>query len=234
MAIQIHNLSFRYRERTALDRVSFHVEAGSIVGLLGANGAGKSTLMRTLCGLLRPASGSVSIAGFTLPARIVQARSKTGYVAQQFGLYEDLSVEENLLFYAQAYGLGTQSATVRIEEAITRFDLAKYRRDRAGHLSHGWRQRVALACALTHSPKVLLLDEATAGLDPAARRQVWRIIEEEKARGGAVLTSTHHLDEAAACDSVVWLDAGKVAGHGKYKELADRLNAHFEQLAEPA
>jgi ABC-2 type transport system ATP-binding protein len=232
--IEIEELVYRYRSRVALDKISFQVPCGKIVGLLGANGAGKSTLLRVLCGLLRPAGGKVTVAGRQFPKGLAKALARTGYVAQQFGLYEDLTVQENIRFYARAYGLDDQAASVCLEQTMLRFDLAHRRNDRAGELSHGWRQRLALASALTHVPQVLLLDEATAGLDPAARRQVWRVIEEERSRGAAVLTSTHHLDEAAACDFVIWLDAGKVAGQGRYAELAGSLDCYFEQRTDPA
>src|SRR5262249_34825320 len=151
----VEGLVYRYRSRAALDGVSLSVPPGMILGLLGANGAGKSTLLRNLCGLLTPLQGSVRVAG------------AGGYGAQQFGLYEDLTVEENLRFYARAYGLDQATALVRLERSLERFHLEARRRERAGALSHGWRQRLALACALTHQPAVLLLDEATAGLDPA-------------------------------------------------------------------
>lgn len=205
------------------------VKPGEIVGLLGSNGAGKSTLLRILCGLLTPAEGSVRVAGWDLSREKKQARAATGYVAQQFGLYEDLRVEENLRFYAGAYGLDDSTMDQRVEEALSRFSLAGRRRDRTGTLSHGWRQRVALACALTHRPSVLLLDEATAGLDPASRRQVWAMIQDEASRGAAVLISTHYLDEAARCDAVAWLHAGSVAGFGRYSDLESSLDEFFSR-----
>jgi ABC-2 type transport system ATP-binding protein len=229
MSIEIQKLVYHYRSRMALDHVSLAVQPGSVVGLLGANGAGKSTLLRILCGLLKPGEGSVRVAGYELPRERDHARTSIGFVAQQFGLYEDLLVEENLLFYARAYGLEEGIAAERVQEALVRFELSVRRADRTGALSHGWRQRLALACALTHRPAVLLLDEATAGLDPAARRQVWRVIQEEAARGVAVLISTHHLDEAAKCDSVAWLHEGSMAGYGRYSDLESSLDEFFSR-----
>jgi len=193
---------------------------------LGGNGAGKSTLLKNLCGLLTPAAGKISIAG----SEVATARCRIGYVAQTFGLYEDLSVSENLEFYGRAYGLSRSVALERVEASLTRFRLTDRRRDRTGALSHGWRQRVAMASALLHQPAVLLLDEASAGLDPAARRYAWRVMEEEAALGVAVFTGTHHLDEAARCHSVVFLNAGRVAGCGPYSELSASLEAHFERM----
>jgi ABC-2 type transport system ATP-binding protein len=217
---------YRYGQRFALDDVSLRVPAGGIVGLLGGNGAGKSTLLKVLCGLLTPDAGKVFVAG----AKPAAARCRIGYVAQTFGLYEDLSVSENLEFYGRAYGLERPIALEQVEAALARFRLTKYRRDRTGSLSHGWRQRVAMASALLHRPAVFLLDEATAGLDPAARRYAWQVMEEEAARGAAVFVSTHHLDEAARCCSVVFLHAGRVAGCGPYQDVAASLDEHFERM----
>jgi ABC-2 type transport system ATP-binding protein len=211
MAIDVSGVSYKYGARLALDNVSLVVGSGKIAGLLGANGAGKSTLLRVLCGLLKPVAGSATIAGHVLPRDVAFARASTGYVSQLFGLYEDLTVRENVEFYARAYGLEDPVVAKRFQHALERFELGDRRNERAGRLSHGWRQRLALACSLTHLPQVLLLDEATAGLDPPSRKLVWRILEEERARGAAVLLSTHHTDEAALCDSVVWLDGGRVA-----------------------
>ncbi len=227
MGIEIQSLVYRYGQRVALDNVSLEVRAGTIVGLLGGNGAGKSTLLRVLCGLLTPAAGTVRVAGTELPA----AKCSLGYVAQRFGLYEDLTVAENLEFYGRAYGLARGTALERTDAALERFRLTERRRDRTGSLSHGWRQRVAMASALLHRPPVLLLDEATAGLDPAARLYAWRVMEEEAARGTAVFASTHHLDEAARCHSVVLLNNGRVAACGPYTELSASLDEHFERVA---
>lgn len=229
MSIEIDGLVYQYQSRVALNNVSLAVQPGSVVGLLGANGAGKSTLLRILCGLLAPVHGSVRVAGYQLPRQRDRVRGSIGFVAQQFGLYEDLQVEENLRFYTRAYGFEEAIVSDRVQQALARFDLKARSADRTGALSHGWRQRLALACALTHRPAVLLLDEATAGLDPAARRQVWRVIQEEAARGAAVLISTHHLDEAAKCDSVAWLHEGSVAGFGRYSELESSLDEFFSR-----
>lgn len=222
----MQGVGYRYGQRVALDDVSLQVPTGGIVGLLGGNGAGKSTLLKVLCGLLTPTAGKIFVAG----AEPAAARLRIGYVAQTFGLYEDLSVSENLEFYGRAYGLDRTIALGRVESALARFRLADRRRDRTGSLSHGWRQRVAIASALLHRPAVLLLDEATAGLDPAARRYAWHVMEEEAARGAAVFVSTHHLDEAARCHSVAFLHAGRLAACGPYSDLAASLDEHFGRL----
>jgi ABC-2 type transport system ATP-binding protein len=218
-ALTAEGVVFRYGNRLALDGVTLHLVPGAIAGLLGSNGAGKSTLLRILCGLLTPVSGAVRVNGWSLPAFRRQAQRSMGFMAQRFGLYADLHVEENLHFYARAYGLDAATAARRVEDLLERFHLAPRRRERAGALSHGWQQRLGLAAALVHRPPVLLLDEATAGLDPEARHQVWHILEEEAARGAAILLSTHHLDEAARCSSVAWLREGRVAACGPYSEL---------------
>jgi ABC-2 type transport system ATP-binding protein len=211
MSIEAQSLCFRYGARQALDRVTLLVRSGEVACVLGSNGAGKSTLFKVLCGLLAPSSGSVRIAGFPLPERRKEARRSIGYVAQRFSLYEDLTVEENLQFYAGAYGLDRAAAAARAEELLDRFELISRRRDPAGSLSHGWRQRLAFGAALAHRPSVLLLDEATAGLDTAARLYAWNVIRDEAERGAAVLLSTHDLGEAERCQSTIRLEEGRPA-----------------------
>lgn len=211
MSIHVEDLTVRYGARAVLDRVSLSVPPASIAALLGNNGAGKSTLFKVLCGLLQPSGGTVSIAGRLLPRQYRAARRATGYVAQQFGLYEDLTVEENIIFYARAYGLTRRAAQSRAHQMLERFELSPSRRERAATLSHGWKQRLALAAALAHEPSVLLLDEATAGLDPAARQYAWNVIASEVSRGTTVLLATHHLDEAKRCHAMLWLENGRLA-----------------------
>lgn len=210
MSIHIEELYFNYGQRVALADITMNVEAGSIVGLLGNNGAGKSTLFRILCGLLAPQRGKVSVNDFELPRDRARARAAIGYVAQKFGLYEDLTVEENLSFYARAYGLEKRVAKERIAEMLDRFELAPRRRQIAGALSQGWKQRLAFAAALSHRPSVLLLDEVTAGLDPAARQYAWQVIQSEADRGSTVVFSTHHAEEADRCHTKIWLEEGRM------------------------
>lgn len=210
MSISIHDLSYRYGARQALDGIHLEVASGTITALLGSNGAGKSTLFKVLCGLLTPMSGTVRINGFSLPKQRTAARGSIGYVAQRFGLYTDLSVEQNIRFFAAAYGLGAEAVASRTAELLDRFELTGRRRDLAGSLSQGWQQRLAFASSLAHKPAVLLLDEVTAGLDPAARQYVWEVLQAEAARGVTVLLSTHHLDEAERCQSSIWLKEGRL------------------------
>ena len=206
MSISIQDLSYRYGGRQALDGISFEVREGTIAALLGSNGAGKSTLFKVLCGLLRPMRGTVKVNGFTLP----KARESIGYVAQHFGLYEDLTVEQNIRFFAAAYGMDGAQVSSRTGELMERFELAPRKRDLAGSLSQGWKQRLAFASSLAHRPAVLLLDEVTAGLDPPSRQYVWEVIRAEAERGVTVLFSTHYMDEAERCDSSIWLREGRV------------------------
>src|ERR1035437_7821881 len=205
MSISIQGLSYRYGSRMALDGVDIEVASGNVAALLGSNGAGKSTLFKILCGLLRPVQGSVRVNGSALP----QARASIGYVAQKFGLYEDLTLEQNIRFFAQAYGMDSKTVSERTVELMNRFELTPRRKDRAGALSQGWKQRLAFASSLAHRPAVLLLDEVTAGLDPDARQYVWEVIRAEADRGVTVLLSTHHMDEAGRCDSSIWLKEGR-------------------------
>ena len=210
MSLNVDGLTYRFGDRVAIHQVSFSVPPGQIVGLFGSNGAGKSTLMRALCGLLAPAAGTVEIAGFDLARDAAPARAHIGYVAQPFGLYDDLSVSENLNFYGRAYGLATSLAATRAADSLLRFGLDSRKHDRTGSLSHGWRQRVAVASALLHHPRVLLLDEASAGLDADARRHLWIVLEEEADRGAAILISTHSLDEVQHCTRVLRLEQGQL------------------------
>ncbi|WP_051669554.1 ABC transporter ATP-binding protein [Bryobacter aggregatus] len=209
MSIRVEALSYHYGNRPALEGIDFQLEPGTLTALLGSNGAGKSTLFKILCGLLQPRTGWVAVNGYRLPGQKKEARQSIGYVAQRFALYEDLSVEENLRFFAQAYGLSRLLLAARMDELLDRFELASRRRQRASSLSQGWKQRLAFAVALAHRPTVLLLDEVTAGLDAATRHYAWKILEEEAARGATVLLSTHHEDEAARCTMRVWLEQGR-------------------------
>ena len=210
MTILIEDLSFRYGPRLALDNVTFSADAGAVVGLLGNNGAGKSTIFKIVCGLLKPFSGTVVVNGHALREHRSQVRATLGYVAQRFGLYEDLTVLENLHFFANAYGLDGAAASERVNAVLDRFELHGRKQDQAGSLSQGWKQRLALATALVHRPSVLLLDEATAGLDMAARKYAWTVIDSEAAAGVTVLLSTHHSDEAQRCHQTIWLQEGRI------------------------
>jgi ABC-2 type transport system ATP-binding protein len=194
--ISARDLSKRYGSKTVLDGLNLRVASGQIAGLFGSNGSGKSTLLRILAGAIRPTRGSVAVTGLT------------GYVAQKFSLYHDLSVEENLTFFARCYGLSDASVRSNIEDVLQRLDLAQFRRDRTSHLSHGWKQRLSLAAALCHRPAVLLLDEATAGIDPIARTDLWKILRSYAESGTAIVLATHFTDEAEHCHFTAYLERG--------------------------
>jgi ABC-2 type transport system ATP-binding protein len=189
-------VSKSYGSKRILDGIDLEVLPGEVFGLYGSNGSGKSTLLRILAGALRPTSGAIEVRG---PA---------GYVAQRFSLYPDLSVEENLSFFARCYGAGS----VRVEAVLEGVGLTPFRRERAADLSHGWRQRLSLAAALTHDPAVLLLDEATAGLDPDARAALWGVLAEYARAGTAIVLATHFPDEGARCGRTARIAGGKLAG----------------------
>jgi ABC-2 type transport system ATP-binding protein len=196
LAISACKVSKNYGAKKVLNGVSLQVAPGEIHGLFGSNGSGKSTLLRILAGAIRPTSGSIALSGLT------------GYVPQKFGLYNDLSVDENLSFFGNCYGLADTAVRSGVEEALERFELKPLRKQRTGDLSHGWRQRLSLASALCHKPAVLLLDEATAGIDPVARRNIWDILEATARSGVSIVVATHFTDEAERCHRIGFLDEG--------------------------
>jgi len=200
--IEVQELTRRFGAFVAVDRVSFDVSAGEILGYLGANGAGKSTTIRMLCGLLEPSSGSAVVAGIDVNRRPEQVKRSIGYMSQRFSLYLDLSAGENLEFFGGTYGLHGAYLRRRTAEVLQLVDLAGQTRTRTGDLPGGWRQRLALACSILHQPKILFLDEPTAGVDPVSRRSFWGLVRDLAASGTTVLVTTHYMDEAEYCDRV--------------------------------
>jgi len=209
-AIRARELTRRFGEFTAVDRVSFEVEAGEIFGYLGANGAGKSTTIRMLCGLLAPTSGEAMVAGCDVRADPDRVKGSIGYMSQKFSLYLDLPVAENLEFFGGAYGLRGRPLQGRIAEVLELLHLGDIRRTTTGSLPGGLRQRVALAGAILHRPGVLFLDEPTAGVDPVARRQFWRLIRDLSREGTTVFVTTHYLDEAEYCGRIGLMADGRL------------------------
>jgi ABC-2 type transport system ATP-binding protein len=229
--VEVHDLVRRFGTFTAVDHVSFEVARGEVFGLLGPNGAGKTTTFRMLCGLLPATGGTLRVAGVDVRQARASARQRIGYVAQKFSLYGQLSVDENLEFFASAYGLRGRLKRDRIAWALNQFELAALRRVPSGQLPGGYKQRLAMAAALLHEPEILFLDEPTSGADPLARREFWRRITALAEQGVTVIITTHFMEEAEYCDRVVIMDAGQVLAQGTPAEV--RLPAQPEPGREP-
>jgi len=225
-AICVENLTKRFGTFTAVDNISFSIPIGTIFGFLGPNGSGKSTTIRMLCGVLHPTSGSALIMGMDVTKETEAVRQSLGYMSQRFSLYEDLTVEENLDFYAGVYGLSKKVTAERKKELIAMANLTGKEKSLAGTLSGGWKQRLALGCALIHKPKLLILDEPTAGVDPVSRRVFWEIIHELAKQGITILVTTHYMDEAESCDTVGFILDGKLINIASPQELMEQEGAN--------
>jgi ABC-2 type transport system ATP-binding protein len=223
--IVVRHLSRRFGNFVAVDDISFSVRRGEIFGLLGANGAGKSTTFRMLCGLLPPSAGTLRVAGFDLRRAAAAARGRIGYMAQKFSLYADLSVRENLRFFSSAYKLYGARQRQRIEWALSAFALGPAAEAKSGDLPLGFKQRLALACALMHEPDILFLDEPTSGVDPLARREFWRRINALAEAGVTILVTTHFMEEAEYCDRLVIMAQGRILAEGTAGEMKARARS---------
>ena len=216
-AIDVRGLNKSFGDKHVVQDLSIQVEERRICGFLGPNGSGKTTTLRMLCGLLTPDSGSGTCLGFDIIRQADEIKRQTGYMTQRFSLYEDLTIAENLEFTARVYGLDRRRE--RVDQAIGRLGLANRRGQLAGELSGGWKQRLALASATLHEPKLLLLDEPTAGVDPKARRDFWDEIHELAGQGLTVLVSTHYMDEAERCHEIAYISYGKLIARGTAEEV---------------
>lgn len=217
--IEVNNLVRKFGDFTAVANTSFKVHKGEVFGLLGPNGAGKTTTFRMLCGLLSATSGDLSVAGVNLNTARTQARAKIGYVAQKFSLYSNLSVSENLTFYAKIYGLNSQRLKERIAAVKEEFNLIGWENTPAGELPGGFKQRLSMAAALMHEPEILFLDEPTSGIDPLARRSFWQQITALSAKGTTVIITTHFMEEAEYCDRIMIQDKGRLLALGTPQEI---------------
>ena len=217
IAIDVRGLTKRYGGRSVVDHVSIRVRRGAIFGFLGPNGSGKTTTIRMLCGLLTPDEGEGACLGFDLRREASSIKREVGYMTQRFSLYEDLSIDENLDFVARMYGVPRRRQA--IAATLDRLGLTMRRAQLAGTLSGGWKQRLALAACMLHSPRLLLLDEPTAGVDPKARRDFWEKIHELAAEGITVLVSTHYMDEAERCHRLGYINYGKLLVEGRPEQV---------------
>lgn len=209
-SVRVENLSKLFGDFKAVDRVTFSVRPGEIFGFLGSNGAGKTTTIRMLCGLLRPTSGQAWVEGFDVYRQPEQIKQRIGYMSQRFSLYDELTVSENIDFFSGVYGVPRRARKRRKEEILERLELTGRRKTVTGILAGGWKQRLALGCAILHEPPVLFLDEPTSGVDPVARRAFWELIYELSSEGKTVFVTTHYMDEAEYCHRLALMNAGKI------------------------
>jgi ABC-2 type transport system ATP-binding protein len=218
-AIEVHDLTRRFGQFVAVDRVSFDVAEGEIFGFLGSNGAGKSTTIRMLCGLLQPTAGTARVGGIDVRKDPEAVKRRIGYMSQRFSLYELLTVEQNIDFFAGLYGLRGERLAKRRRFVLEMAGLRGRERALTRDLSGGWRQRLALGCAILHEPPILFLDEPTGGVDPISRREFWRFIDGLSSGGVTVLVTTHYLDEAERCQRVALMHRGQIAALGTVGEV---------------
>jgi drug efflux transport system ATP-binding protein len=222
-AVVVKDLERRFGSFVAVNRVSFEVSKGEIFGFLGPNGAGKSTTIRMLTGILSPSGGTGTVAGFDLWTQSEEIKNHIGYMSQKFSLYEDLTVEENIDFYSGIYRIPAAKKLQRKEWVVEMAGLGDHRHTRTGILSGGWKQRLALGCAILHEPPIIFLDEPTSGVDPNSRRRFWELIYDLAGRGVTVFVTTHYMDEAEYCDRIALIYRGELIADGTPETLKTRL-----------
>jgi ABC-2 type transport system ATP-binding protein len=225
-AVETLGLRKVFGRLVAVDSLDLRIERGTVYGLLGSNGSGKTTTIRMLCGLLLPTGGRASVVGLDVGTEGEGIRRRIGYMCQKFGLYDDLTVRENLEFYAAIYGLRGAALKRRTEQQLTELRLTQRVAQLVGTLSGGWKQRVALACATAHEPELVFLDEPTAGVDPAARRLFWELIYQLASAGTTIVVTTHYMDEAARCQRLGFMSKGRLIANGTQEEI-------LRQFAQP-
>ena len=213
-SVQARKLTKRFKDFTAVDHVSFEIRPGEIWGFLGPNGAGKSTTIRMLCGILDPSEGSATVLGYDVRAEPEAIKARIGYMSQRFSLWGDLTVRENLEFYAGVYGLEASGARQQVDKWLDRSGLTDRQHEVAAALSVGFRQRLALGCAVLHRPQMVFLDEPTAGVDPVSRRQFWDLIDRFAEEGTTIMVTTHYMDEAEHCDRLAFIYGGRIITQG--------------------
>jgi ABC-type multidrug transport system ATPase subunit len=228
--IRTEHLSRRFGDLVAVRDVTLEVQRGEIFGVLGPNGAGKSTTIRMLCGILDPSGGRGTVVGYDIARDAERIKERIGYMTQRFSLYEDLTVFENLRFYAGVYSVPSAERAARIEQMLAQAGLSERRDQICGTLSGGWKQRVALACATLHRPPLIFLDEPTAGVDPVSRREFWEQIHQLSAQGTTVVVTTHYMDEAERCHRLAFIFRGGVLDVGTPAEIVRRRGLRVAEL----
>lgn len=226
-AVSVRGLRKVFGDLVAVEGLDLEIRKGEVFGLLGPNGSGKTTTIRMLCGLMEPTAGEGTVVGYDLLTESDEIRRHIGYMSQKFGLYDDLTVAENLRFYASVYGLRGAEREARTSALLDELHLTPRRNQLAGTLSGGWKQRLALACATAHRPSLVFLDEPTAGVDPAARRHFWQIIYALASSGTTIVVTTHYMDEAERCERLAFLSRGHLIGLGTVQEVL----RHFGQAS---
>lgn len=225
-SIHAENLTKHFGDFTAVDNISFDVKKGEIFGFLGANGAGKTTAMRMLCGLSKPTSGKVTVAGFDVYRQTEKIKKNIGYMSQKFSLYEDLTIKENIRFYAGIYGMTDKFIKEKTASVLKQLTLVDEADSLVGSLPLGWKQKLAFSVAIFHEPHIVFLDEPTSGVDPITRREFWGMIYEAAANGITVFVTTHYMDEAEYCNRLSIMVDGRIDALGTPHELKTKFNTH--------
>ncbi|AUV88921.1 ABC transporter ATP-binding protein [Vibrio campbellii] len=229
-AIQAENVVKKFGDFTAINNITLNVPKGSIYGFLGPNGCGKSTTIRVLTGLLSPSEGNVDVLGLEIPKQSELLRLKIGYMTQKFSLYDDLTVQENLEFIGQIFGMETKALKARIEEQLATYGLDQLRKQRVGGMSGGQKQRLSLAAATMHKPELLFLDEPTSAVDPENRRDFWEQLFDLSDQGTTILVTTHYMDEAERCHHLAIMEAGEIRADGEPEELMAQMGVNIVEV----